>query len=294
MTSKLPALLAAGALALSATACGENGADGADEAAVEAAETEEPAELDQGSLLDVFRNLTTSTQEVSNYRIDIDIETHNEDFAQEFGEAMEISMAILVMDDPQAVQTTMEVPFLGEMMLGLAEVGGTDVAGLTAEDLGTSTYISLGDGQVLASDPHGLQAPTPWVRTGGGAEEFAMDPEDFFSLEDMSDSVGAFAAIESVEQTGTEEVNGVPTTVIEGSMTQEEIAALGDPEQRAAMEDLVGGDVQGTMHVKIWADRDGFPMRMEFSDAEASMRMEFSDIGSTSFEIPGEDEITDL
>ncbi|GAA1450487.1 hypothetical protein [Nocardiopsis tropica] len=54
------------------------------------------------------------------------------------------------------------------------------------------------------------------------------------------------------------------------------------------------GDVSGSVDVSIWVGRDGFPMRLDFSDEKADVSMVFSELGETSFEIPGEDEITDL
>lgn len=271
-------MVAAGSLSLvlALTACGN---DAADETAVEAAEEQE----EKGGLSELLSSLGDTTVEIPNYTLTLDIATSE----PEVGD-IEMSMVYEVMDDPQAVQTTMAMPFVGEMMYELMSMGGQLPGDITAEDLGTFIVI-LEDGQdPLVADQHGLQGDSPWLRTD--ESNMDQDPDEFFDIESLPELVGAFAALDQAEETGTEAIDGVETTVVEGSMTNEDLSEL-DSEQASAIKELVGSDIAGTLDVTLWIDADGFPMRMEFSDDEADIAMEFSSIGSTSFEIPADDEI---
>ncbi|MFJ9557224.1 hypothetical protein ACIRPH_25720 [Nocardiopsis sp. NPDC101807] len=276
----MPALITAGTLALALTACGGGAPE---EEAVEVEAAEEPAE--GGSVLDMLAELASSTQEVTNYTLDLDLSMPDPELG-----SMDMTMTYEVMDDPEAAQVTMVMPFVGEMLLELAAMGGEDL-GLTAEELGTTILIVPAEGESLVSNHNGLQeVDTPWAR--GVQDTAELSPQETFDIASLPDLVGAFAEIDQIEEAGTEEVGGVETTLVEGTMTAEEIDAL-DAEQKLAVLELIG-DVSGSVDVSIWVGRDGFPMRLDFSDEKADVSMVFSELGQTSFEIPGEDEITDL
>ncbi len=276
----MPALLTAGTLALTLTACGGGAPE--EEPANEAAATPEEG---GGNVLDLVAGLGESTQEIDNYTLDMEMVMPDPDMGE-----IDMTMTYEVMNDPEATQITMVMPFLGEMLLGLAETTGTGT-GLTAEELGTSILIVPAGGEVLVSNHNGLQeVDTPWMRGLQNTDQ--VNPDDMFDINTLPEVVGAFSEIEQVEETGTEEISGVGTTVIEGTMTSEEIEAM-STEQRSAVDDLMG-DVTGTLNVSFWITDDGFPMRIDMADDEADISMVFSSIDETSFEIPSEDEITDI
>lgn len=119
----------------------------------------------------------------------------------------------------------------------------------------------------------------PPRRGGGAAEE-----------ETLPQAASAIASLENVSEAGTEEVGGVETTVIEGTMTSEEYEALSE-EQSAALLQVLGSDYSGTLGIGVWVDGNGFPLRMEFADEVSDVSMEFSALDETTVEIPAEGEI---
>jgi hypothetical protein len=280
--TRVPALFTAGVLALSLSACGSEEAPEPTEEATEAAASEEKG----GSILDLLRSMDDSTRELTNYTLDISVTMPDPDMGE-----VDVELTYEVMDDPQATQITMLMPDLGEMLAETLAMGGEDL-GLTAEELGTQIMILLPDGGTIFSDHIGMyEADTPWVRDSEGASE--LHPDELFDLQGLPETVGAFAEIEQAEETGTEDVNGVPTTVVELVLTEEEAAAL-DADSRTAIKEFLGGAVNGTLEISLWISEDGFPMRMSVTDNGEDMEVEFSEIGTTSFEIPAEDQISDM
>ncbi|GAA1112559.1 LolA-like protein [Nocardiopsis metallicus] len=279
MKTRTPAVFAAGSLslALALTACGNDSAD--EESAVEASEEKE----EKGGLAELLSSLGDNTDAITNYTLTLDMTVPDPDLGD-----FEVTMVSEVMDDPEAVQATMVMPFLGEMMYDLMSIGGELPADVTAEDLGTIIVIAQEGQDPLMANQNGLYGDTAWVRTD--ASNMDQNPDDVFDVESLPELAGAFAALDQVEEAGSESIDGVETTVVEGAMTSEEMDAL-KPEQANAIKELIGGDVAGSLDVALWIDADGFPMRMEFSDDEADVAMEFSAIDSTSFDVPAEDEI---
>lgn len=277
MNTRTPAAMAAVSLSLllALTACG-GGEDSPD------ADATEEAASSGSALSDLLDNLGSSTQDITNYTLDMEsvaLDPVDGDVS--------IVYNYQVMDDPAAVRASVSMPSYGEMMFELMD--GMLPEGVTAEDLGTTTVIMQEGEEALVADPHGITGPgTPWIR--GESSEDSADPTESFDLEALPELAGAFSVLENAEEVGTEEIGGVETTVIEGSMTAGEISDM-TAEEREAVELLFGGELGGDMDAKIWVDADGFPMRMEFSDDESQVWMEFSDIGTTSFEFPSEDEI---
>jgi hypothetical protein len=275
----MPVLISAGTLALSLTACGGGAAE--EEPAEAAAES--PEEGGGGSVLDLVARLGESTQSVDNYTLDISMVMPDPDMGD-----IDMDMTYEVMEDPQAAKVTMVMPSMGEMLLELTEMSGQDL-GLTAEELGTSIVIIPAEGDALVSNHNGLQdVGTAWISGAQDTDQIA--PEEMFDINALPDIVGAFAEIEQIEETGAEEISGVSTTLIEGTMTGEDVEAL-NQEQKDAVNELLGG-VSGPVDVSVWVADDGFPMRLDFSDEEADISMVFSNLGETSFEMPAEDEIT--
>ncbi len=273
-------MIAAGSLSLvlALTACGN---DAADETAVDAVEEEQ--EEQKGGLSELLSSLGDNTQEVTNYTLTMDMSMPDEDLGD-----IEISMVSEVMDDPAAVQSTMNMPFLGEMMFDLMSLGGELPADVTAEDLGTIVVIVEEGQDPLMANQNGLYGDTAWIRTD--ASNMDQNPDEVFDVESLPELAGALAELDQAEETGNETIDGVETTVVAGSMTGEELGEL-DTAQAAALKELMGGSIAGSLDVTLWIDADGFPMRMEFSDDEADVAMEFSALGSTSFEVPAEEEI---
>ncbi|GHC70121.1 hypothetical protein GCM10007079_01310 [Nocardiopsis terrae] len=282
MKTRTPAFVAAGSLslALALTACGS---DAAEEETTEAAAEEGQGDDKKSTIEDLLGSLGDNTDELTNYTLTLDTTESDPDVGE-----IEAGLVYEVMDDPEAVQTTMNVPLLGEMMFEFMSIGGELPADLTAEDLGTFIFITEEGQDPLVADQHGLQGDSPWLRNS--PDQMEQDPDDFFDLESLPDLAKALAEVDQAEETGTEAIDGVETTVVEGSMTAEDLDGL-TSEQKGVLEKLMGGDVTGALNVTLWIDDNGFPMRMDLSDDKADASMAFSDIDSTSFEMPTEDQI---
>ncbi|WP_231972355.1 hypothetical protein [Nocardiopsis alborubida] len=280
MKTRMPVLISAGTLALSLTACGGGAAE---EEPTEAAA--EAPEEGGGSVLDLVAALGESTQSVDNYTLTMDILTTDSALGE--GE-VEMSVVYEVSDDPSALQVTMVMPSLGENLLELMEMTGEDVSDLTPEEAGTSVILYPEGQDALLSNNLGQYGDTPWVTSGG--ESLGDVPADVFDVETLPQVASAIASLENVSDAGTEEVGGVETTVIEGTMTSEEYEALSE-EQSAALLQVLGSDYSGTLDIGVWVDDNGFPLRMEFADEVSDVSMEFSALNETTVEIPAEDEI---
>ncbi|MCY9787497.1 hypothetical protein KIK06_26825 [Nocardiopsis sp. EMB25] len=283
MKTRVPAFLAVGALSLSLAACG--GDQSAEPEETTEAATEE--ENGGGGVMSLLADLASTTESVDNYTLDMAIGMTD----PELGET-NMDFTYEVMSDPQAAQVTIVMPEIGEMMLDLEELSG-ESSGMTAEELGTSIVIVPAEGEALVSNHNGnFEADTAWVRGASGMDSMPTT-EDMFDASQLSDVAGAISEIETVEEAGTEEISGVETTRVDGTFTQEEIDAL--PEgQAGALNDLIGGSIEGAMETSIWISGDGFPMRIDFSDDVTDLSMVFSALGETSFEMPSEEQITDI
>ncbi|WP_121182376.1 hypothetical protein [Nocardiopsis sp. Huas11] len=281
MKTNKPVLFAAGSLtlALALSACGAPD----EEAPATSSDSADDGDSGGGGVLELLGDLASRTEAVDNYTLDMDITSTD----PELGET-EMTFTYEVMADPQAAQVTVYMPAMGEMF---AELGGPG-AGLSAEEMSTSTVIVPAEGEMLVSNHNGLQeADTAWVRGGAGEGQQPVT-DSMFDTSELPKVAGAVASIDTIEETGSEEVDGVSTTVLEGSFTAEDLDEL-EPDQRSALDELVGG-ATGAMDVSLWVSDDGFPMRMDFSDDVSSISMVYSQLGETSFEMPSEDEITDL
>ncbi|MFL1376580.1 MULTISPECIES: hypothetical protein [unclassified Nocardiopsis] len=282
MKTRVPALFTAGVLALSLAACGSEEAPEPTEEATEAAAEEEKG----GSIFDLLSSMDDSTRELTNYTLFVEVTSEDPDLGEFSAE-----MTFEAMDDPKAVQTTVFMPDMADMILEMTGVTAEDL-GVTAEDLGTTIIITPAEGEPLLSNHTGLEeADTPWVR--GTPEAQDATAEEMFDLEEFPGLVAAFAEIEEMEEVGSEKVNGADTTMVKGSLTQDQVDAM-DAEAKLAVLEFIGGDIIGTLDVAIWISEDGFPLKLDMSDDDFEMNLEFSEIGTTSFEIPAEDQITDL
>ena len=170
MKTRVPALFAAGVLTLSLAACGsgEEAPEPTGEATASAAE-----ENGGTGLIDLLGSLGESTAEATNYTLDVHMSAEDPDLG-----AFTVDFLFEVMDDPEAVQTTMVMPEMGEMLLELASLSGEDI-GLTAEELGTTVIITPVGGEMLISNHNGLQeSGAAWVR--GADDTGGMDPDEMF------------------------------------------------------------------------------------------------------------------
>ncbi|MFW6640134.1 hypothetical protein ACOALZ_08810 [Nocardiopsis algeriensis] len=280
MKTSLPAMIAAGALALSLTACGSDTPDETTEAPVEATEAA------GDSLSDLLGSLTENTREVTSYTFEL------EGTAQDATEGeTSISMTYAVMDDPAAVQVSVYMPEIGEAMAGLLALGGGLPEGVTEEELSTTTVLIPEGQEALIANPYGFYGESPWVRDGDSGT--ASDITGAFDVNQLPLITDVFAGLEQAEEAGEEQIDGVDTTIVAGILTSAEFEAL-SAEERSAVSAVFLPTPGEDVPCRLWVSEDGFPMRIEFADSASQAWIEFSSVGSTSFEVPADDQIGDL
>ncbi|QBI55976.1 hypothetical protein [Streptomonospora litoralis] len=188
-------------------------------------------------------------------------------------------------DSPDRVTST--VPGLGERLLQTMRMTGQD-PGLTAEELSSVTMIIDPDGgEPIISNSHGaFPGGTEWVR---GLDGVQAPPPPPLVPGDLAPLLEELADEELVAEKGSENVGGVTATLVEGELEQAEVEGLGPG--RETVEGMLGGAPADVVGFSAWIGEDGAPVRVEVADAEVEVAFAFSDVGSTSFEMPGQEEI---
>ncbi|GAA2025081.1 hypothetical protein [Nocardiopsis rhodophaea] len=280
MRSRIPALVAAGGLALVTSACGGGAAEDTPEKTHEAEPQQESAADKKPG--DIFSLFGEKTAELDNYRVDVEMTMEDEDIG-----TFHPSFSYQVMDDPEA--TRMEVDLGEEFAAAMVEaMGGQEPPG-GLDALTRTTLVYVGD-DIYVKNDHGLHGDAPWVRSTTESREDMPD----FEIDDFVELTEALAGVEDVKDSGTEEVNGQETTKFTGSLTQESIDATEDADQRETLKELFDGDIEGELVFNVWADEDSVPHRITLKDDEVDMEMEFSEIGEVSFDIPADDQIGEM
>ncbi|CAM3693608.1 hypothetical protein NORO109296_03330 [Nocardiopsis rhodophaea] len=278
--SRIPALVAAGGLALVTSACGGGAAEDTPEKTHEAEPQQESAADKKPG--DIFSLFGEKTAELDNYRVDVEMTMEDEDIG-----TFHPSFSYQVMDDPEA--TRMEVDLGEEFAAAMVEaMGGQEPPG-GLDALTRTTLVYVGD-DIYVKNDHGLHGDAPWVRSTTESREDMPD----FEIDDFVELTEALAGVEDVKDSGTEEVNGQETTKFTGSLTQESIDATEDADQRETLKELFDGDIEGELVFNVWADEDSVPHRITLKDDEVDMEMEFSEIGEVSFDIPADDQIGEM
>lgn len=285
MKSPLPALLTAGCLTLSValTACGSPEPEPA--SGTETADTVEgPAPTDVPELLE---GLAEAFGSVSSYTSTTDISAHG----LEEGDLTRTATCT-VMTEPEAHHCVSEMPYAGQVAMGVFEEAGYIPEGATVETLAHNEFVKH-DGMTIIGDPHGIYGvDTPWVRSGNPDNTVSVSMPLAFDLEELPDLIAVLGSLEAAEHTGTEEVDGAEVTVVEGSLDTDGLDTL-EEAQREALVALLGRTPE-ELDATLWVDGDGFPLRVALSADGSEGVLEFSELGTASFEIPAEDEITVL
>ncbi|USY21036.1 hypothetical protein NE857_05185 [Nocardiopsis exhalans] len=294
MRSPVPALLTAGCVTLSLglvlSACGsaepgtapETKAADATDATEEPAETAEPAPVDVPELLE---GLTEAFGSVSSHTVTADVS------ADGLAEGdLTRTGSCTVMAEREAHHCVSEMPYAGELAMEAFEEYGSVPEGATVEKLARNEYISH-DGLIYINDSDGIYGvDTPWLRSGNPEGSVSVTMPLDFEVAELSDLVDALSTLGGAEQVGTGEVDGGEAAVIEGTLDDEGLAALSEA-QRESLHTLLGRTPE-ELAVTLWVDADGFPVRVELSGDGSEGVMEFSELGSASFDIPSDGEVT--
>ncbi|PFG20828.1 LppX_LprAFG lipoprotein [Serinibacter salmoneus] len=164
--------------------------------------------------------------------------------------------------DPYTMQMTMAVPGAGEIEMIMLDGG-----------------IYMGLGEAAGGGYVFMSADDPSL--DGAFEESTMDP--IAQLESFT------AAVESVEEIGAEEVDGVETTHYNVTVDG---ASLAETAGQAA------GAMPDTITYDIWLDSEGRTVQMTYDIQEptaVSTTMTFSDFGeAVTIEAPPADEVVDM
>lgn len=286
MKSPVPALLTAGCMTLSLalTACGSAEPEPAPE--TEAADAaEEAAETAPVDVPELLEGLAEAFEAVSSYTVTADITADG----LEEGDLTRTG-ACTVMTEPEAHHCFSEMPYAGEVAMGVFEEYGSVPEGATVENLSRNEYISH-DGLVYVNDSAGIYGvDTPWLRSANPGSSVSVEMPLDFEVAELADLVDALSALDGAERTGTEEVGGGEAAVIEGTLNDGGRATLAE-DQREALHTLLGRTPE-ELAVTLWVDADGFPVRVELSGDGSEGVLEFSELDTASFEIPADDEVT--
>lgn len=220
--------LAAGAVALTLTACG--GAEEAPEPDTQEASTDSAG---SESIFDRIRNLVEDTQQVDSYRARVT--------GVSGGVPLDMEIAYVSSPEP-TVEMVMDTPE------------------------GAMTILVRGSEMLMGSAEEG------WLRLDAGEEVIPQG-----SMQDPFEELDHLLASDDVQEEGTEEINGVPTTRYTGTYSVEEAGLREVP-------------------FTLWVREDGLPQRYRFTGFEgAEMTMDFLEFNSeVSVEFPSDDQILDL
>ncbi|MEY9215156.1 LppX_LprAFG lipoprotein [Thermobifida halotolerans] len=177
------------------------------------------------------------------------------------GEDLEMEIAYMASPEPTV-----------EMVMGTPE--------------GELTILVRGSEMLMGNDTDG------WLRMDAGEDAFQQQE----GMQDPFEELDKLLASEDVQEEGTEEVDGVPTTRYAGSYSVDDALEGLDPqageEARRLYEEAGITEVPFT----LWVREDGLPHRFEFVDSDATeVRMDFLEFNSeVAIEFPAEDQIMDM
>ncbi|MUL41939.1 hypothetical protein FZ103_12270 [Streptomonospora sp. PA3] len=199
----------------------------------------------------------------------------------------------------KAVRVTSYLPGSGEMLLDRLRDTGADVSGLDADRLSTTVALVPADGgEILASNHIGrYPVDAPWVRGVLTENNVPAEPEP--TLDGIAPLFSELAAADAVAlkgtrmYEGTEEVEDFEATKVAGEAAETDITDLGD-DARATVEHLLAGPPEGMVDIALWVGEDDMPLRLEVSDNKEESTLVYYDFGSTSFDVPDEEQIGDL
>lgn len=190
--SRIPALLAAGGLALVTTACG----GGADEAPSE--KKDEQKQEAAAKPRDIFALLGSKTADMTNYRIDIEMTVEDDELEGTFRP----TFTYQVQDDPKSVLA--EIDMGDEYRDVVAEEMGEFLTGVDPEALSTFTILKADD-EVYLKNPHGIHGDADWVTVASKKDLEEMPDIDFQAFVVLTE---VLAGAEDVADDGTEEITG--------------------------------------------------------------------------------------
>jgi hypothetical protein len=215
------------------------------------------------------------------------------------GQSFEISGEADVDHENQRIDMTMDLGMLGGTMRLVIDEGVIYMR---------SPMFPNVDTEWVSMDPAKVD-PAIAARFGGGFGAGTTDPSAF---------LGLYAGVFDVEESGTQELDGVPTTRYAGSI---DLGTVLDRLPDVAGEDLDGAareqlemalqqfrslGIEEKIPFEIWIDDEGLPRRqritMDFGDAvpgteDASMDMvvDYSDVGKpVDIRVPRPSEVTDV
>nr|WP_281381928.1 LppX_LprAFG lipoprotein [Nocardiopsis mwathae] len=167
---------------------------------------------------------------------------------------------------------------------------GEFLTGVDPEALSTFTILKADD-EVYLKNPHGIHGDADWVTVASKKDLEEMPDIDFQAFVVLTE---VLAGAEDVADDGTEEINGQETTKFAGSLTQKDIDAVDDAEKSAALEEFFDEKIADKVDFEVWADADSVPHRITMKEGDDEMKLEFSDFGKVSFDLPADDEIGEM
>lgn len=256
------------------TAAAESGDDAGDDSGDDGGEEsggsqEISISQGEGGGAELFDAMTAAYEEAGSYHFEMEMEAQgmqvSAEGAAEFGsDASETNMTL-----------TMQVPDQGEMSMRLV------------------------DGQFFMSLPPeaGMPIDTPWLLIDPQgdnpmAESFGSLAADMSLSAELQSDFAENAELITVEEGGTDTMDGVEVTEYLLTVESEDAAAFMESTGQATEGAVPTGDIT----YSLWVDGDQLPRRITADLGEAgSMEMRFFDFGEpVEVEAPPEDEVTDF
>lgn len=206
----------------------------------------------------------------------------------------------------------------GRMTLDLGAVfeGGTGLDEALPEGAGTMEMVIDGDVVYVKSPLFSMMGDSdkPWVRVDAGE----LGSGDLGPSGPATSDPGALLEFLEgagpVEEVGTEDVRGVPTTHLAAEIDLADLLAEADADRQAEMEEQLGGlgaDLESfdSLPVEVWVDEDGYVRRFtmtfdfgqaleaseDLGDATMTMTVELYDFDEpVDIEIPPASQVGEL
>lgn len=160
---------------------------------------------------------------------------------------------------------------------------------MTVDEGGVSSEMLMRGSEMLMSS--GGMGGAEWLRIDGS--QFGSD----LGAQDPASEVDKLLAAQDVEETGSEDVNGVATTVYAGSYsTDEALAEVENQEMADAAEQIYADAGVDTVDFEVFIDDEGMPRRLHTVIGDmAESTFDFVEFNQDlAIEYPSEDQIQDF
>ncbi|MBB4929347.1 hypothetical protein F4561_000167 [Lipingzhangella halophila] len=197
----------------------------------------------------------------------------------------------------QSVQETQEIGAYRAEVTSSGSIGDEPATDTTAEIVFTEDPEPTIELTNQDDNSVALIRGTEFLVDDGSGEWLRMDFEEMGedTFLDPKAQVDQLMAGQNVEETGSEEVNGVEATIVEGSYPiQDALDQIEDSEIRDQVETTYEEAGVEEVPFTVWVG-DGLPQRVQYEIGDYEETIDFLEFGQdVSIEWPSEDQISDM